>query len=203
MVAWVALLGFLVLSLVDLPVSAEGTIVSISRTRQGSECCPVTVEFRDGQGRLHPFSSSSGGDRQQEAGDQVTVYYNPKDPSTAQTADDRVMIQAIAGFGLLVLGLVSWSLFLTGRRKSQTESEFANAAERILDNKKRRLEAKYQTLMGELAAVGHEPQVLADWKTGEGGGANVHLVCRNCGQRRSRWRPEQRQRLSPLHPCTG
>ncbi len=203
MLAWVALLGFLVLSLVNPPLSTEGTIVAISQTRQGSECCPVTVEFRDDQGRLHTFSSSSGGDRQQEAGDQVTVYYNPEDPSTAQTVDDRVMIQAIAGFGLLVLGLVSWSLFLTGKRKSQIDSEFANAAERILDNKKRRLETKYQTLMVDLAAVGHEPQVLADWKTGEGGGANVRLICRKCGQRRSLWRPEQRQRLTPLHPCTG
>ena len=203
LVAWLALLGFLVWSFLDPPLSAEGTIVAISRTRENSECCPVTVEFRDDQGRLQTFSSPSGGDRQQEAGDQVTVYYNPEDPSTAQTADDRVMIQAIAGFGLLVLGLVSWSLFLTGKRKSQTESEFATAAERILDNKKRRLETKYQTLMVELVAVGHEPQVLADWKTGEGGGANVRLVCRKCGIRRSRWLPEGRQHLTPLHPCTG
>ena len=79
-VAWFALLGFLVWSLVDPPLSAEGTIVAISRTRENSECCPVTVEFRDDQGRLQTFSSPSGGDRQQEAGDQVTVYYNPEDP---------------------------------------------------------------------------------------------------------------------------
>ena len=202
-VAWVALFGFVIWSLVNPPPSAEGTIVSVSRTRQNSECCPVTVEFRDDQGQLHTFSSPTGGDRQQEVGDQVTVYYNPEDPSTAQTADDRVMIQAIAGFGLLVLGLVSWSLFLTGKRKSQTESELANAAEWILDNKKGRLETKYQTLMVELAAVGHAPEVWADWAAGEGGGANVRLVCRICGRRRSRWLPESRQQLTPLHPCTG
>ncbi len=43
------------------------------------------------------------------------------------------------------------------------EPKFANAAERILYNKRRKFESKHQTLIDELVKVGHSPKVMAVW----------------------------------------
>ncbi len=88
-----------------LSATAEGTILSISRTAQNSECCPVTVEFTAANGETYTFSSRAGGTRQQQVGDTLDVYYHPDDPSRAQTGSDRLTPLAVGGFALFVLAL--------------------------------------------------------------------------------------------------
>ena len=41
------------------------------------------------------------------------------------------------------------------------DPKFANAAERLVYNKRRKFEAKHSALMEDLRAAGHQPQVRA------------------------------------------
>lgn len=101
---------------------AEGTVVSIRTTAQNSECCPVTVEFTDHFGTAHTFSSPSGGNRQQQVGDSIRVYYSSDDPSQAQTADGRITPLAVGGFGVFVLAMIAVMFLMGSRRERRSET---------------------------------------------------------------------------------
>lgn len=105
-----------------LSAQAEGTIVTIRTTAQNSECCPVTVEFTDHFGTTHTFSNPSGGNRQQRVGDTIGVYYDPNDPSQAQTAKDRITPIAVGGFGVFVLAMIAVMFLMGSRRERRSET---------------------------------------------------------------------------------
>lgn len=105
-----------------LSAQAEGTVVSIRTTAQNSECCPVTVEFTDHFGTAHTFSSPSGGNRQQQVGDSIRVYYSSDDPSQAQTADGRITPLAVGGFGVFVLAMIAVMFLMGSRRERRSET---------------------------------------------------------------------------------
>lgn len=105
-----------------LSAQAEGTVLTIRTTAQNSECCPVTVEFTDHFGTTHTFSSPSGGNRQQQVGDTIGVYFNPDDPSQAQTADDRTTPIVVGGFGVFVLAMIAVMFLMGSRRERRSET---------------------------------------------------------------------------------
>jgi hypothetical protein len=109
-----------------LSEQTEGTILSISRTSQNTQCCPLTVEFTDTDGNSHSFSSGSGGDRQQVVGDKVSVYYDPADPSEAQTAKDRVTPFVVGGFVLFVLLLPALILLFGAIRQRKRDASLTS-----------------------------------------------------------------------------
>lgn len=81
----------------------------------------MTVEFTDASGRTHEFFSPAGGNRQQKVGDTLTVFYDPADPSQAQTRDDRITPPVVGGLAALILASVSWSYFVRAKRAAQSE----------------------------------------------------------------------------------
>lgn len=181
--------------------SADGLVLSVSRAAQNQPCCKVEVRFVDSKGQRHEFRSDFGGSRSTQVGDSITVYYDPNDPLSADTGSGRfkkAINPAVAGLSVAIVGAV---FLMRARRKPDDEPQFANAAERMLDKKTRRFEARHATLIEELKAAAHEPQIRATWTTGEGGGARINLVCSACGERRRAWLPETYQRLSPSREC--
>jgi hypothetical protein len=185
----------------DRSSSADGVVLSVSRSDRNQPCCAVDVSFVDDRGTRHEFHSDFGGSRSTQVGDSITVYYDPDDPSSAETASGRFKQAIIPAVGAISVAMVGAFLLLMARRKPDRDQPFANAAERLLDKKTRRFEAKHSVLMEELKAVGHEPRIHRRWTTGEGGGASVRLICAACGERRMALLPESYQRLSPTRRC--
>ena len=120
-----AILGWVGWSIFNLAQSAQadGTILSISRSGTGDACCRVEVEFRDEEGELQTFRSDSGGDRQQETGDRVTVYYDSNDPTDANTFKGLIVGPAVLGFAALITAMFSWVLWRAKRKRDKSDSE--------------------------------------------------------------------------------
>lgn len=83
-----------------LSATAEGEILSVYSTR----CCGGIAEFTDMNGETYEFYSRRAGE-QGEVGDAIEVFYNPVDPTEADTSRITEGL-AIGGYALVLLILL-------------------------------------------------------------------------------------------------
>ena len=77
------------------------------------------VEFSDDAGQSHTFRNESGGNREQVAGDRVTVYYDSENPADANTLKGFTVGPAVLAFTALVTGLIAWLTWQAKRQKAE------------------------------------------------------------------------------------
>ena len=87
---------------------AVGTVMSVRMTARNTACCPVVVGFVDSNGARHEFESVTGGDRGLKPDDRITVFYEPGNPSSADTGRGRNHA------GVLPLAVGATALFVGG-----------------------------------------------------------------------------------------
>jgi hypothetical protein len=67
------------------------------------------------------YSSSSNSSTERVPGEQITVYYDPDDPSTSVLSRGETELTGVIGFafGLFCVGGVAWEVFKSKTRKNQ------------------------------------------------------------------------------------
>ncbi|GAB3933936.1 DUF3592 domain-containing protein [Larkinella terrae] len=92
-------------------IAAKGIVIGLHRMERHEYPLAPSIRYQTTDGREVIFHSSEGRNPPKyRVGDEVTLYYDPKDFQHVQLAGDYLMVYVFAGMGAVFLLLSVWDI---------------------------------------------------------------------------------------------